>query len=385
VTERRLTWTAYLFMACEGYLIYAVGFITPYLESELGVPPWAAATPMSAMAVGFVVSALIAKPVIERIGARSAARSWAGLMAVAAGVLAIPISILSIAAGALLLGVTAAGMLVHVNSALGGRENGVLVVRANMWSVLGAVIGPLVLSAAARTVGWSLGLLAPVPLLLFLAVVLPASPARDIVLDGEHEPPLGSGYRLTWTYLVLCIGAEFSFVAWGAQVAVARASIAIADATTLASLYLLGMTLGRLALGGRLGRRVEVRRILRASTALAVVGVLSLSLIPSPAGSAVGFLLGGLGIAGIYPLGTTLALAHAVDAPVKASARLTAASGLAILLVPLLLGFAAGLAGVTTAWVLVLGLLVVALAVLALVPAAPARPISEGVPAVAVP
>jgi len=47
---RRLIATAYLLMACQGFLVYAIGFITPYLERDLGAAPWLAAVPVSAMA-----------------------------------------------------------------------------------------------------------------------------------------------------------------------------------------------------------------------------------------------------------------------------------------------------------------------------------------------
>ena len=47
---------------------------------------------------------------------------------------------------------------------------------------------------------------------------------------------LGRNYRLVWVFLLLSIGVEFAFVAWGAQVAVARNDLGLADATAIASL-----------------------------------------------------------------------------------------------------------------------------------------------------
>lgn len=368
-TGRLLAWSAYLFMAAEGYLIYAVGFISPYLQSDLAVPPWMAALPTSAMAVGIIGGGFVARWFVARVGPRAASRLSAALMAASAVLLAIPVTILPILAGALLFGVSAAGMMVHVNSALGRRSGGTLLVRANMWSVVGGTVGPLVLSAAARSVGWPLGALVPVPFLLALAFVLPASPARDVVVrGGEREPALPRPYWLTWAFLVLCIGAEFSFVTWGSQVATARSGIETADATALASLYVVGMVLGRLALSSGIGAGPRSRPILRACTGLAVVGSAVLWVAPTPALAGLGLFLGGLGISGIYPLGATLALAHAPAAPIRASARLTAASGGAILAAPLVLGLAAGAIGVVGAWMLVFGFLGTAFLILIQVP-----------------
>jgi hypothetical protein len=67
---RSLTWTAYLFMWCEGYLIYAIGFITPYVQADLGVPPWLAALPNSMMAVGIIAGGYVARRGAARIGPR---------------------------------------------------------------------------------------------------------------------------------------------------------------------------------------------------------------------------------------------------------------------------------------------------------------------------
>lgn len=371
---RRLTWTTYLFMACEGYLIYAVGFITPYVETELGVPHWMAVLPNSTVAIGIMLGSAVAGRALARLGPTVTVRLWAVMMAASGALLAVPVSLVPILLGALVFGIAVAGLLVHANSALAGRRNGVLLVRSNLWSVVGGVIAPLALSAAARTVGWNLGVLLAAPVLIALAVVLPGSPARDATDDGLDERPLGRPYWLAWTYLALCIGAEFSFVAWGAQVAGRQAGLTVADATALASMFVLGMVAGRALLTGPIGARAPVALLLRGCTLLAAAGALLLWVAPVPVLAGLGLFLGGLGIAPMYPFGATLALAHAPLAPVRASARLTAASGLAIIVAPLVLGIVAGVTGVVGAWSLVPVLLAVALVVLLNVPKPAATP-----------
>jgi MFS family permease len=358
-------------MAAEGYLIYAVGFITPYVRADLNVPAWVAALPSSMMAIGMVSAGILAGRITARLGPRLAARAWASLMAVSAVLLAIPVSIVPILIGALAFGISAGGMLVHVNSALGGlgSRGGTLLMRANMWSVVGGVAGPLVLSAAATSIGWAFGLLAPIPVLLLLIVTLPASPARDRPRStGERSAGLPRPYWLTWTFLVLEIGAEFSFVVWGSQVVVARTGLTNAEATGLASLYVAGMILGRLALSSGFGSGRRSLTVLRGCASLAAVGAVILWIGTVPLVSGIGLFVGGLGISGIYPLGASLALAHAPDAPVRASARLTGASGGAIFTAPLVLGFAAQAAGVVVGWLLVFTMLGLGLLVLLRIP-----------------
>lgn len=372
---RRLTWTAYLLMVCEGYLIYSVGYITPYLQSELGAPSWAAAMPTSVMAIGLVVSGFIVNRIVRGVGSRAAIRLWITLMALSAVLMSLAVSILPILAGTLLLGIGISGVLVYVITSLADRANGVYLMRAVLWSVVGGVLGPIALSGAARSIGWNLGPVLIVPVLLVLAVLIPASPARDASATADHgpEPALGRSYWLAWIYLALGVAAEFSFVTWGTQVAVAQAGLELADATALASLFVVGEVLGRLALSGGPGSRVDLRMLLGAGTVLAAVGGGLLWLAGVPALAGAGMLLGGLGVAAMYPLTTRLAVAHAPQAPVKASARLTTASGMAIFTAPLLLGVVAGIAGVISAWALLIAVLVAALVVLRLIPRPPAR------------
>ena len=361
-------------MAAEGYLIYAVGFITPYVRADLNVPDWLAALPNSMQAIGVVSAGFVASRVTARIGPRLAARAWACLMAASAVLLAIPVTIVPVLLGALAFGISAGGMLVHVNSALGGSgsRGGTLLVRANMWSVVGGVAGPLILSAAATSVGWAFGLLAPIPALLLLAVTLPASPAIDRPPPSSDRPSrLPRPYWLTWTFLALEVGVEFSFVVWGSQVAVARTGLTNAQATGLASLYVAGMILGRLALSSGIGSGPRMLAILRGCASLAGIGAVVLWLATDPLVAGVGLFLGGLGISGIYPLAASLAIAHAPDAPVRASARLTAASGGAIFIAPLLLGFVAQAAGVVVGWLLVFAMLGLGLLVLLQIPQPP--------------
>lgn len=369
---RRLIATAYLLMAAQGFLVYAVGFITPYLERDLGAPPWLAAMPMTAMAVGLLAGGAIAPWLNARLGPRVGIRAWAAAMAVSALLLVAAVSMLPVLAGALLFGVSIGGTLVHVNSALGlGPLGAVRLVRANMYSTMGGLVAPLAMSAAARSVGWSLGSLLPVPFLVALAATLPGSPARDDRVDAGRSgsTPLPREYWLSWTFLALSIAAEFSFVAWGSLVVATRVGLPPADATALASLYVVGMVAGRglLAVNGRLAaRRLPV---LRGGTAVVAVGALIVAIATGPATAGAGLLLGGIGLAPAYPLGASLALAHAPRVPVAASARLTAASGVAIASAPLALGIAAGGLGVGTAWLLVVAVLGLALLLTFVIPA----------------
>jgi hypothetical protein len=381
--SRRDAWTAYLLMVCQGFLFYTVGYVTPYVESELGAPTWASALPTTAMAVGLLAAAALVPRVVHAIGESGAVRLWAALLAIAAIAIAASASLPALLAGALVIGVAGAGSLTHAVTTFAGHRRGVLLIRATLASVVGGVAAPLVLSAAARSVGWNLGVLAPVPLALALVVLVRSG--RDALEPGSMvpagvahapgrrvEPPLGRAYWLAWTFLALCVAAESSFVAWGAQVAVVRTGIELADATALGSLFVVGMVTGRLILGLGAGSQLAPRRLLAAMAALAVAGGLLVWLGSWPVVTGLGLLAGGLGMAGVWATAAGVAVAAAPGSPVVAGARLNLATGGPMLVAPLLLGVVAGVGSVLVAWGAVIALLLAALAVLRLVRGSPA-------------
>jgi len=388
---------------CQGFLFYSIGFLTPYVESELGAPTWASAAPNSMMAIGLLAAAIAVPRAIRVLGAWGAASLWAAMIGGAALLVAVGASLPTLLVGALLTGIAGAGSLTHAVTQFTGRQGGVLVMRATLASVVGGVLGPLVLSVAVRTVGWNWGILAPVPLAIGLAIVIAmghraadgASEAADAAAaaaadrpsgdaggpSGEAGKPahprearLGRPYWLAWLFLVLCVGAESSFVAWGAQVAVEQTGIPLADATALGSLFILGQVIGRIGLGAGDGLAIEPRRLLAVMVLVGLAGGILLWLGGTAAIAGAAFLMGGLGLAGVWATTASLALAHAPGAPVTGGARLSLATGLPILVAPLVLGVVAASAGVLVAWAFVLGLLGVALAVLRLVPGAVRRP-----------
>ena len=381
--SRRDAWTAYLLMVCQGFLFYGVGYLTPYVESELGAPVWASALPYSAMAIGLLAAGTVVPRVVRRLDAAGAVRLWAILMAGAAILMALVASLPALLLGGLAIGIAGAGALTHSVTTFAGHRNGVLLMRATLASVLGGVLGPLVLSAAARGGGWSLGILAPVPLALALALLVPVgrggtatassddltpAPLRDA---PRREPPLPRAYWLAWTFLALCIGVESSFVAWGAQVAVVQVGVPLADATALGSLFVVGLIVGRTGLGAGIGSRVPPRTMLAAMVVVAAGGGLLVWAGQVVALVGAGMLAGGLGMAGVWPTAAGVAVANAPRSPVLAGARLNPATGVAALVAPLVLGLVAGAAGVLAAWGIVVGLLVVAFAVLRVVPSPP--------------
>jgi fucose permease len=214
---------------------------------------------------------------------------------------------------------------------------------------------------------WKVALLLPLAAFIALTLLRPrAAEARSSVRPPRTRLP--AAYWFAWALLVLCVSIEFSFVFWGSTIVGKRTGVSTADATLLASLFVVGMFAGRAAIGRGLGAGRASRGILAAGLCIVLVGSSVVWVSTVPILSGLGLFLGGLGTAPCWPVGLTAALQSAPKAPVSAAARSTLASGVAVLLAPSTLGLASDAVGVVGAWPIILALAVAALGVLAVTP-----------------
>jgi fucose permease len=175
-------------------------------------------------------------------------------------------------------------------------------------------------------------------------------------------------YWFAWLAIALSVSIEFSFVYWGSTIVSKRTGISSADATLMASLFVVGMFLGRGAIGRGFGAGRAPQVMQAAGYIVALTGASLMWASTIPALSAIGLLVGGLGTAGLFPIGLTVALQSAPKAQLQAAARATLASGCAVLLAPSGLGLAADAVGVVAAWTIIPAIAIVGLAVVAVTP-----------------
>ena len=133
-------------------------------------------------------------------------------------------------------------------------------------------------------------------------------------------------------------------------------------AAAASSLFLVGMTVGRVV-GGWLAKRFEPARILSVALALAALGFLVFWLAPSGL-SVVGLGLTGCGVSVLYPLTLALAIAASGGRTDAASVRAGFAAGAAIAIAPFVLGAFADAAGLRAAYTVVPVLIVLGAAAL---------------------
>lgn len=377
---RRPTWTAYAYLSVFGFYLYTIGALTPYLRDALGLSDAQAALHPSAMAIGMVSAGTVADVFERRLGTRAAGVLSVALVGVSgaalASVAAFPVTL----AGAFGLGLGGGAILSAVNQAL-GRPGGALAerrfARANAWAILVSLFAPVSVSALASSpLGWRV-----VPVLPFLVPAMfeiagglsseeggaPASPASTSADPGDgprapggRQNPVASrlprGFWIAWAFVIVAVSIEFSYVVWGSSVVVRRTGVSLEAATAIASLFIAGMLIGRLALGAGVVGTARHRRWLDLALLVTAVGGVIVWLSAITIASAAGLLLAGFGTATLYPLGMAAAIGRAGDAAPAAGARLTLASGLAILVAPLALGAISDAFGVVAGWPLVVAL-----------------------------
>ena len=383
----RDAWPSYAAIAAVGYVVYGVGAVAPYLRDQLGLSDAEVGLHSSAMAVGLVLSGVIAAALDRRFGEIGVRGAGIATLAVAVVVLALGPALAATLGATLLVGLGTGTLLGYANALLGrpgGRLARLRLSRANVWAMVSAFVCPLVLAAASGAgLPWGLGLVPALGLLVIVGLDLRAGPRLVRASGTSDEARLPTRFWLVWVFLVAVIAVEFSIVFWGATLIQRQTGVATGVATLLGGLFLGGMFVGRLGQSLGLGTTGDIRRSAAIGIVLAGTGAAIAWMSTSAPMSGAALFLAGLGVAGLYPLGVAAALSAATGRLTLAGTRLTLASGTAILLAPLALGAAADAVGVPVAWGSVVVLSLVALGLVAVLPAGIPEDAADGAATVA--
>jgi MFS family permease len=364
MTRTSDAWPGYVAIATVGYVIYGLGAVVPYLRGRLGLSDAEVGLHSTAMAIGFVLAGLFAARVGDRVGEVAVRASALVLLAVAVLLLAwAPDAVATLVAG-VAIGLGAGIVLGYANASLGapgGSSGRLRLGRANVWAMVAASVAPILFAAGAGSgVGWWIGLL---PVLVLVAIdALDLRAGQRLALEGATAGgSLPRTFWFAWVYLVAIIAAEFCIVFWAATLVERRTASSTELATLVAALFFAGMFAGRVGLSLGIGTGGDVRRATGIGLLLVGLGTTAAWLSTVSLVSAAGLFAAGVGMAGLYPLGIAAAIATVPDQLARAGARLTLASGVAVLVAPLALGVVADATGVVAGWTLVIALALVAL------------------------
>lgn len=357
-TRDRFTWLAYLLLAYYAYMQAALGPLMPFLAAELNISYSVRGLHLSAFALGMIVAGSTAERVARRYGRARVFWAGGGGMAVAAVVLVtVHAPALTILAS-LAMGAIGSYLLVMIQATLSdhhGPNRGIALTESNVCASIAAMCAPLFISQAeGLALGWRVALLAGAGAWLVLAaagrgVPVPAEPPKPAERAASKRLP-----RLFWVYwlvVLLCVSVEWSVLFWSPEYLEQVIGVDRITAAGALTFFFLASVIGRFA-GSRLTRRIRPVALLIGAAALVVIAFPVFWLARSPGLAFAALFAIGLGIANLFPLTLSAATTVAASSANLASARVSLAAGLAILIAPQMLGSLADRIGIQSAFAL---------------------------------
>jgi MFS family permease len=319
-----------------------------------------------------VLSGLLTDHLVQRAGRYAVFWTGGGGMAAGALLLAVGRHPTLTIAGAGIMGLAGTGLLATIQSALADRHGPnrvIALTESNVAASFAAGLSPLLVGGLQRAgIGWRGAIFGGVVLWALAYAIyrderLPVSKAPD---ESPAPSPakrvrrsLPRAFWIYWTVQIFGVAAEWTIISWGADVRVGSGVLSKAAASATLTFFFAAMVIGR-ATGSRLTRVMDQSRLLLLTIGIGLAGVLLFWLSPLVPLTLIGLFVAGLGVANFYPFVMSISVGIAADQVDRASARITLASGLAILLAPQTLGTAADQIGIERAFGLVVALLVLA-------------------------
>lgn len=353
----RFTWLAYLMLAYFAYLQASLGPLMPFLGDELNLNYTQRALHLSALAVGMIVAGLTANAAALHFGRRvlfwggGAGMALGAVLLAAAGVPALTIL------GTFLMGAIGTYLLIMVQATLSDHHQerrAIALTESNVAASIFATLAPILISQMENIgIGWRVALLLGagawgVMALVFAREPIPAASIQPRSTDSGGCR-LSRSYWFYWVLVILVVSIEWCIIFWGADFLNKVAGLSQVTASGAMAIYFAAVVLGRTA-GSRLARFIPVGRLLLAALVIVLLAFPVFWLAQSAVLSLIGLFLLGVGTANLFPLTLSAASGAAAAQSNKGSALVSLAAGLAILVMPQLLGSAADLIGIFNAF-----------------------------------
>lgn len=364
----RFTWLSYLMLGYYGYLQSCAGPAMPFLGTELNLSYTERGFHFSAFALGMVLAGLTTDRLARLLGRRLT--FWIGSAGMAVGALFFIAgqAVLVTAFGQFIMGFVGTWMLIMIQATLAdhhGEQRSIALTEANIFAGVTVTIAPLAISSLERVgIGWRGGILLPVIIWVILVAVFwqvkfPPNPApRATGATGR----LSGTFWIYWVIVVLVVSVEWCIGFWGADFLEKIVGLPKVDASGAMVAFFFAYVVGR-SLGSRLARFYAVDTLLFAALGMAMVGFLLFWLPVAAPLNLLGLFISGIGVSNLFPLTLSAATRVAAEQANIASARISLGAGVAILIMPQLLGTAADNIGIKMAFavvpLLLIGVLVV--------------------------
>lgn len=366
LARNHFTWLTYFVLGYYSYLLNGLGPVTPFLQAELRMSYTLSSLHFSAFAVGILLAGLTTDRIVRHFGRRRT--FWVGAAGMTGGLLLLLIGfhpVMTIS-GAFVMGTVGSLLLVIIPAALSeqyGELRAVALSEANVIASLCGGMTPVLIGFFVKiNAGWRSAFILAILIMVLLAFVFRQVrfPETTPATTTQHPSRLAlpAVYWMYWGLLVCAVAVEFCMIFWSASFLEAERAFARSDAAFAVSVFLGAMVIGRFA-GGWLSRRRTSADIIFGSTLVCLAGFLLYWWAKPPVFTIAGLFAAGLGVSNFYPQLLALAVGSVPQQSDVASARASLASGIAILLLPLLLGWLADQFGLWTAYGIVIPLLLI--------------------------
>ncbi|MBO3748947.1 MFS transporter [Streptosporangiaceae bacterium NEAU-GS5] len=372
LTRDRPTWLVYLLLAVFATYFYTLNAAVPTIRAELSLTQAQAGLHGTALAVGGILSGITLPYMSRRFGRRAVV--WGGTVGIC-------VAMVIIAAGhvlwATLLGYAVASVAgafalygsMAVLSDHHGPAGASAITEANAFAVIAGIANTFVFSLASGSVlGWRVTLFVPIVGAAVLALAMgrvwvpPAEPAPEdaaATAAPKVRVPYGWRFHLAGAVLLCCVGLEFCFNLWGAELLHQRTGLSLGDAATGLTAMIIGIAIGRFG-GARLVLRYPPGPVLIASLLVTLGGWALFWVTPVTWLAYAGLVLSGLGLSMQFPLALARVLGASGGRADQASGVAAAWASVGAGLAPFALGAFGDAFGTHTAFLLAPGLIVLA-------------------------
>lgn len=356
---KRDAYTIYLYfvLAVFGFKQSVLGSVTPFLRDEMELNTVIIGWHFTIYALGLISSALVFKVLSKNMTLPQVLRLSAITMVASVASLGLPSSLLGTLSVAFLLGITGGAVQITIQSALAqhhGKYQSVALVEAFVLAAAGVFAGPLAIGYAVEfELGWRLALLLPAFVLLVIFLVFSGvqQPVNHRATDEPKETSandLSFNVYLILGMILLAIATEWGLGFWGAHFLQEQYALEPNRAVAMMSVFFGGTVFGRV-IASRLLMIFQVQAML---ITLIILGGLSVGLLwfsSSISVAWVALFIAGMCLGNFFPLILSIANEFAPQQSTSVSRGATLAVGLALVIVPYVIGQLGEIVGLTTA------------------------------------
>ncbi len=368
------------FLGCYAFISLGIsaaliGPALPTLATRSGVGVEQLGIIFSTMSFGYLSSAPVIHFLAPRLGFRNMLFLSPFLVVIAMILLGIGHSFLLFCAATFLLGLGQSGTQVTYNSLIGLQYEGAKVSgmlnRMNAFFGVGALVGPLIVVAGYSIFGnadiafWASALVA-LPLSLGAIALGPTLQSlRANELDRTSTTAAMHTRHIITSPIVwmmcavmgLYVGCEVAFSGWATEFTARTLTLNAAQAAISVSLFWMGLAISRY-FTDTFVKHIQPVNFMVISAAVSMIGLLMMTSQALPVLAYLGAFLVGAGFGPVYPTLIAIGIQRFRYAAQLVSSILTSAGSLGSLFLPTLTGYVL-IANPVTAWLLLVGVLIV--------------------------